>query len=48
MKKALTASPKELGKLLNRAHEYLTMIGVSTPEVDTLVKELQNTRGTWG
>ncbi|MBT04744.1 MAG: hypothetical protein CMA92_03110 [Euryarchaeota archaeon] len=48
VKKALTASPKELGKLLNRTHEYLTMIGVSTPEVDTLVEQLQNTGGVLG
>ena len=48
VKKALTASPKELGKLLNRTHEYLTMIGVSTPEVDTLVEQLQNTEGVLG
>jgi len=48
VKKSLTASASELGKLLNQSHEYLTMIGVSTPEVDTLVEQLQNTEGVLG
>ena len=48
VKQALNASPIELGKLLNQSHQYLTMIGVSTPEVDTLVNELQHTEGVLG
>ena len=48
VKKSLTASASELGKLLNQSHEYLTMIGVSTSEVDTLVEQLQNTEGVLG
>ena len=48
VKQALNASPIELGKLLNQSHQYLTMIGVSTPEVDILVKELQHTEGVLG
>ena len=48
VKKSLTASAIELGKLLNQSHEYLTMIGVSTQEVDTLVEQLQNTEGVLG
>ena len=48
VKQALNASPIELGKLLNHSHQYLTMIGVSTPEVDILVKELQHTEGVLG
>ena len=48
VKQALTASPIELGKLLNQSHQYLTMIGVSTPEVDSLVKKLQHTDGVLG
>jgi len=48
VKQALTASPLELGKLLNQSHQYLTMIGVSTPEIDSLVEELQHTDGVLG
>ena len=48
MTKSLTASAIELGKLLNQSNEYLTMIGVSTQEVDTLVEQLQNTEGVLG
>jgi len=45
---AMKATKKELGHLLNETHASLREIGVSTPEVDTLVESLQATDGVHG
>ena len=46
--KAMKATNKELGNLLNETHTSLREIGVSTPEVDALVASLQTTDGVHG
>lgn len=46
--KAMKATKKELGNLLNETHTSLREIGVSTPEVDALVASLQTTDGVHG
>ena len=48
VKKALTASAKELGILLNQSHDSLKLLGVSLPEIDEQVKSLQSTKGVYG
>ncbi len=45
---AIDATPEELGLLLNESHESLKKLGVSVPEVDRLVAELQATDGVLG
>mgnify|MGYP001159555194 CR=1 FL=1 len=45
---ALHASAVELGKLLNASHSSLSTIGVSTPEIDSLVASIQSTPGVLG
>ena len=48
VRKAITASPQELGELLNQSHASLHLLGVSLPEMDTQVKLLQSTEGVLG
>ena len=45
---ALNSTNEQLGGLLNQTHESLRMIGVSTPEVDSIVKSLQSKKGVLG
>jgi galactokinase len=45
---AIGAKPETLGKLLNQSHNSLKLLGVSTPEVDALVENLQQTDGVLG
>lgn len=45
---ALNSTNEQLGGLLNQTHESLRMIGVSTPEVDSIVKSLQSKKGVFG
>ena len=45
---ALNSTNEQLGELLNQTHESLRMIGVSTPEVDSIVKSLQSKQGVLG
>ena len=45
---ALNSTNEQLGELLNQTHESLGMIGVSTPEVDSIVKSLQSKQGVLG
>ena len=46
--KAISASPKELGLLLNASHQSLQRIGVSLKAMDKRVTELQHTQGVLG
>jgi galactokinase len=46
--KAISASPKELGLLLNASHQSLQRIGVSLKAMDKRVIELQHTQGVLG
>ena len=48
VKQAIGAKPETLGKLLNQSHNSLKLLGVSTPEVDRLVENLQQTDGVLG
>ena len=48
VEEAMNSDNETLGKLLNETHESLKMIGVSTPEIDTLVASLQSTEGVLG
>ena len=48
VKQAIGAKPETLGKLLNQSHNSLKQLGVSTPEVDALVENLQKTDGVLG
>lgn len=48
VKQAIGAKPETLGKLLNQSHNSLKQLGVSTPEVDALVENLQQTDGVLG
>ena len=48
VKQAIGAKPETLGKLLNQSHNSLKQLGVSTPEVDRLVENLQQTDGVLG
>lgn len=48
VRQALGASCVELGALLNASHASLQSIGVSTPEIDDLVADLQSTPGVLG
>jgi galactokinase len=48
VRKAITASPQELGELLNQSHASLHLLGVSLPEMDAQVKLLQSTDGVLG
>ena len=48
VKQAIGAKPETLGKLLNQSHNSLKQLGVSTPEVDRLVENLQQPDGVLG
>ncbi|MCH1481627.1 MAG: hypothetical protein L7T81_05255, partial [Candidatus Poseidoniaceae archaeon] len=48
VKQAIGAKPETLGKLLNQSHNSLKKLGVSIPEVDRLVENLQQTDGVLG
>lgn len=48
VQQALNSTNKQLGGLLNQTHQSLRMIGVSTPEVDSIVKSLQSKKGVLG
>ena len=48
VKQAIGAKPETLGKLLNQSHNSLKQLGVSIPEVDRLVENLQQTNGVLG
>ena len=48
VKQAIGAKPETLGKLLNQSHNSLKQLGVSTPEVDRLVENLQQSVGVLG
>ena len=48
VKQAIGAKPETLGKLINQSHNSLKQLGVSTPEVDALVENLQQTDGVLG
>ena len=48
VRQAIGAKPETLGKLLNQSHNSLKQLGVSTPEVDNLVENLQQTDGVLG
>ncbi len=48
VRQAIGAKPETLGKLLNQSHNSLKQLGVSTPEVDNLVENLQQTEGVLG
>ncbi len=45
---AVVAGAEKLGRLLNQSHESLRKLGVSLPEIDELVYELQSTDGVLG
>ena len=45
---AINSGAANLGKLLNDSHNSLSKLGVSLPEIDVLVKELQTTDGVLG
>tara|TARA_B000000441_G_scaffold129909_1_gene112290 strand:+ start:67 stop:900 length:834 start_codon:yes stop_codon:yes gene_type:complete len=46
---ALSSDSRELGAILNESHQSISQnICASTPEIDTLVKELQSTSGVLG
>ena len=48
VEEAIDSSSAVLGTYLNQTHESLKTIGVSTPEVDALVKSLQSIEGVLG
>ena len=48
VRKAISASPKELGELLNQSHASLRSLGVSLPEMDFQVEALQSSEGVLG
>ena len=48
VKVAMNSNCEALGKLLNQTHDSLKTIGVSTPDVDALVKSLQSSDGVHG
>ena len=48
VRKAIKASPEQLGLLLNATHESLQTIGVSLEKIDQQVMMLQNTPGVLG
>ena len=48
VRQAIGAMPETLGKLLNQSHNSLKQLGVSTPEVDRLVENLQQSVGVLG
>ena len=48
VRKAIAASPQELGQLLNQSHASLRSLGVSLPEMDVQVEALQSTEGVLG
>ena len=48
VRKAIAASPQELGQLLNQSHDSLRSLGVSLPEMDVQVEALQSTEGVLG
>ena len=48
VKQAIGSKPETLGQLLNQSHNSLKLLGVSTPEVDRLVENLQQTDGVLG
>lgn len=48
VRKAIIASPEQLGVLLNATHESLQTIGVSLEEIDQQVMTLQSTPGVLG
>ena len=48
VRQAIGAKPETLGKLLNQSHNSLKQLGVSTPEVDRLVENLQQSVGVLG
>ena len=48
VRKAIAASPQELGELLNLSHDSLRSLGVSLPGMDTQVNALQSTEGVLG
>ena len=45
---AINSDATNLGRLLNDSHESLSKLGVSLPEIDALVKEIQTTDGVLG
>ena len=45
---AINSDAANLGRLLNDSHESLRKLGVSLPEIDALVKEIQTTDGVLG
>ena len=45
---ALSSDAEHLGVLLNQSHHSLMKLGVSLPEVDEMVKNLQSTHGVLG
>ena len=45
---AINSDTANLGRLLNDSHESLSKLGVSLPEIDALVKEIQTTDGVLG
>ena len=45
---AINSDAANLGRLLNDSHESLSKLGVSLPEIDALVKEIQTTDGVLG
>jgi len=45
---AINSDTADLGRLLNESHESLRKLGVSLPEIDALVKEIQTTDGVHG
>lgn len=48
VKVAMNSNCEALGELLNQTHDSLKTIGVSTPDVDALVKSLQSSDGVHG
>ena len=48
VRKAIAASPRELGQLLNQSHASLRSLGVSIQEMDVQVEALQSTEGVLG
>ena len=48
VRKAIAASPQELGQLLNLSHDSLRSLGVSLPGMDAQVNALQSTEGVLG
>lgn len=48
VRRALSSSKHQLGRLLNDSHQSLQKLGVSNVEVDNLVERLQHTEGVLG